>query len=362
MAFPTVAARNSSTSASGTSHVVALPAGIVAGNRLVVAFVCSNAPTVTWPAGWATNIYSGNDASSTSRIEVHERIADGTEGASITITTSTNQTGSHRSWRITDSDTATASEGAGASGWSNAPNPPNLDPAGWGAEDTLWLALTCFNTQPAELTGYPASYTDTAAIGVPAVASSLGVGERQLNAAAENPGAFALSGNYNWRAVTVAIRPASGATLLVQDASHAHAADSLTLTQVHSLSVADALHAHAADSPALTQVHLLVLQDALHAHTADGLLLTETHQLVIQEASHSHVADSLVLESVVVALPKPEAIASVELLFRASADIAWPFEAAASVEVGPLAVACVTDIFEASATVRRLVSAASQVD
>jgi hypothetical protein len=63
----------------------------------------------------------------------------------------------------------------------------------------------------------------------------------------------------------------AGYLLAIQDASHAHTADSLGLTQTHLLSVQDAAHAHSADSPTLTQTHNLAVADALHAHTANNI-------------------------------------------------------------------------------------------
>lgn len=85
-------------------------------------------------------------------------------------------------------------------------------------------------------------------------------------------------------------------TLTIQDALHSHAADNLTLTQVHSLVVQDATHSHSADNLALTQVHSLAIDDALHAHTADNLALTQVHTLVIADALHAHAADNVVLD------------------------------------------------------------------
>jgi hypothetical protein len=111
---------------------------------------------------------------------------------------------------------------------------------------------------------------------------------------------------------------AGAATLVIQDATHSHAADNVVLTQVHNLTVADALHAHTADNVALiinlaiqdalhghtadnvvlTQVHILAIADALHAHFGDNLVLTQVHNLAIQEALHAHAGDNLALTQV----------------------------------------------------------------
>lgn len=84
-------------------------------------------------------------------------------------------------------------------------------------------------------------------------------------------------------------------SLAIQEALHGHTADNVALTQVHILAIADALHAHAADNLALTQVHILAIQEALHAHATDGLTLTQVHNLAIQEALHAQAADNVVL-------------------------------------------------------------------
>lgn len=109
----------------------------------------------------------------------------------------------------------------------------------------------------------------------------------------------------------------SGATLSIADTSHAHAADALTLTQVHALDVAEALHGHSAealtlavgavltaadathghlvDSPTLTQAHAIAIAEALHAHTAGAVVLTQAHLLAIADAAHVHQADGITL-------------------------------------------------------------------
>ncbi len=84
----------------------------------------------------------------------------------------------------------------------------------------------------------------------------------------------------------------SGTDLTVADATHAHAADGLTLTQLHLLAVADAAHAHLADALTLTQTHVLALADALHAHAADAVVLTADATLAVNAALHAHAADA----------------------------------------------------------------------
>lgn len=83
--------------------------------------------------------------------------------------------------------------------------------------------------------------------------------------------------------------------LTVQDASHAHAADNLALTQIHQLAVADSNHAHAADNVALTQGHVLVVADSSHAHAVDNVALDETPAtvLTVQDGLHALTSDAV---------------------------------------------------------------------
>jgi hypothetical protein len=211
MAFPAVPDRNQSEHGSVvTSHTVNLSAGIVAGELLIVQFAVKNNPVVTWPAGWTTAINDGADAGSTSRMEVHYRFSDGSEGATIEITTGTAQTSTHRSWRITGAHESTPPEGAGASGFSATPNPPNLDTTAWDLEDALWLVMMV-TTADVAVSVYPLNYTNTF-FDRTTNGPTLGCAERNLNVSAEDPSTFTTATGDNWRAVTVAVRPASSDT------------------------------------------------------------------------------------------------------------------------------------------------------
>jgi len=101
------------------------------------------------------------------------------------------------------------------------------------------------------------------------------------------------------RSISVPVSAGGGGTnLTIQDATHAHSADSLTLTLGYTnLTIADATHGHTADSLALTVDGTLAIQDATHAHTADNLSLSVTGatDLTIQEATHGQSADNLAL-------------------------------------------------------------------
>ncbi len=95
-----------------------------------------------------------------------------------------------------------------ANGSSTAPNPPSITPS-WGAEDTLFIAVTTWNLG-AGTVGYPTNYDDnqntqevTGAINGCAFAT------RAINGSPENPGVFSFTSSTGWQAFTIAVRSAS---------------------------------------------------------------------------------------------------------------------------------------------------------
>jgi hypothetical protein len=199
VAFPAVGATATSTQASGTSHTVTLPTGIAAGHLLVAIFGLRLATTVTWPAGW-TPISTAN------LYYVAYRVADGGEGASITVTTSAARTSAHHVYRITGQHSA-APEIASAD--SATVNPPSLTPS-WGADDTLWLAsgLILPDDVDTDFTAAPASFTNLLDVVDASFVVHLGSARRAVNAASLDPAAFGTVGTFAVaKAATIAIRP-----------------------------------------------------------------------------------------------------------------------------------------------------------
>lgn len=121
----------------------------------------------------------------------------------------------------------------------------------------------------------------------------------QTTAGAVNP-AWSWTGSTTQAGAAIASFKAAGGggsatDLTIQDATHGHSADSLTLTLGYTnLTIADATHGHAADSLALTLDTTLAIADATHAHTADNLAISTSGavNLTIQDATHAHTADS----------------------------------------------------------------------
>jgi hypothetical protein len=202
--FPTVAAVNGGNNTSNsTNHTVNLPSGIVSGNLLLVFFVSDGNPTITFPGGW-TQLFQ-TVYNTTVKFGAWYRIADGTEGATITVTTSASEMSAHTSYRITGYN-GVPEVGTSATGITANPNPPSLAPS-WGSQATLWLAACGHDYGVDTVSAYPTNYTDGRndrsnnldGVGV-------GTARRSLIAASEDPGTFTLSGANAWVANTVAVQ------------------------------------------------------------------------------------------------------------------------------------------------------------
>lgn len=212
--FPTVIAVNGGgTSANTTSHVLNLPSGCCTAGELIVMVLTTGFSSVfpaTWPSGWTSRC----QVQVAFDVYVRTRVADGTEGATITVDSGSSVASAHTSYRISGQHASTAPEAdCSASGVSANPNPPLLNPTNWDAEDTLWFAVTGYESGTNSITAYPSSYTngrdDTTTGGSDTVRT--GSARRELNAASEDPGTFTLNVSNNWIAGTIAIRPAAGA-------------------------------------------------------------------------------------------------------------------------------------------------------
>ena len=208
MAFPTVAATNGgNVTADSTSHTVNLPGGISAGDLLIAIFAVDDTPTITWPAGW-TQLAEDVGALSEVTASIYYREADGTEGASITVTTDVSEGSAHTTYRITDWHGTSAPEiSAVSSDATSTPDPNSLSPS-WGAEDTLWLAVVCYWPGSRTVSSYPTNYTD----GIndrwsSSSGTGVGSGRRELNSSSEDPGTFTLSASARNASYVIGVRP-----------------------------------------------------------------------------------------------------------------------------------------------------------
>jgi hypothetical protein len=208
MAFPVVqGAAHTATAGGTTSHTFDLPTGVQAGEMLLA--LCTDsaigARDYSDLAGW-NKILNTNESRN---LATFWRWADGTEGATATITISSNAALCVSCYRISGAQNVAPAVANTASTTSTNPDPPSLSPS-WGAEDTLWFAFAGWNSRTTAPSAYPSNYSDNQNT-LPAVsgqAASLGVATRNLNASSENPGVFTMASS-TWRAATLAVRPAA---------------------------------------------------------------------------------------------------------------------------------------------------------
>jgi hypothetical protein len=202
MSFPAIgSSNNNGTPANTTAPSMNLPSGIVAGN-LLLGIICGPVGSYTWPAGWTEIL----DASA---LSAAYRIADGSEGASITITNTNSAPHAMFCYRITGTDGSRAPAAAGGTAGSTAtPDPPSLTPP-WGSADNLWFAVVRRNSAAAP-TGFPTNYTLSQinqADGGSTLEGSVGV--RQLTASSDDPGTFAFAASATSMTATIAVKGAS---------------------------------------------------------------------------------------------------------------------------------------------------------
>ena len=212
MAFPVVEATNTSLEDAGnvTSHTVNLPSDIVSGELLIVCFSKDGGFGTSWPEGWI-EFFEGQVGGGHNTLALAYREADGTEGSTITVTTSSSDRSTHVSYRISgaeDPDTQAPETHAFTGGDDANPDPANLTPTG-GAKDYLWIAVEGHDRNHS-LDAIPTDYTNALGI-VGGGANSCGInsGRRNLNASSENPGTFTIGGSDTWIAQTIAVHPAS---------------------------------------------------------------------------------------------------------------------------------------------------------
>jgi N-acetylneuraminic acid mutarotase len=206
------------------NHLVQMPSQVDVGDLLIVLFTNDANDTVATPAGWtapAANTQLGN--TNQVRGSVFVKDAAGTEdGTTVDFITSDagGEQGSAIVYRIpatkwdgTITNVEIASTAVG--GTTAAPNPPSLNPAGWGTENTLWISYVAGSTHTA-VTTFPGSHTNgyhttgTASTAGASASSS----QRVIAAAAEDPSAYAMASAQASAVFTIGVRPASGASNL----------------------------------------------------------------------------------------------------------------------------------------------------
>lgn len=209
MAFPVVAARATgrSTTTNAVSHAMTLPAGIVAGDLLVVVVACDQNPTISVNtgvsgSGWSQLVQGANGTNVCSN--VFWKIATGADALTITLSAA-DQT-SHVSFRITGgySVTGTSANGSSTNSEPGTHTPPD------GAQDYLWI-VTRAGDSTVVATAAPTNFSNLqtqAAAGTGG--ASINTAERAMNGSAYNPTNF-TSASEQWVCFTLAVSPVAPA-------------------------------------------------------------------------------------------------------------------------------------------------------
>lgn len=213
MAFPVIdASQTSTTSSNGTSHTVTLPT-YSSGHLLIVGVAFDGVPTITWPSGWTAVISATADGSSQVKTEVRYRVSDGSEGSSISITTSASEQMAACALAVTGYDTTTPCvAGATFTDFGSDPEPPNSNPGS--AADYKWIEGFGADDDDETATYWSTSYTGIAQVESNTSSTEscqLCLAHRDLNASAQNPGGMHQGAEEEYVAFTFAIKPGAGA-------------------------------------------------------------------------------------------------------------------------------------------------------
>ena len=211
--FPSVRATNTGLlNAGSTSHSVPLPAGLVAGELLIIGCASQWNLTATWntPSGWNVLLANTQNGASQGAQAWFWKIASGSEGATQAVTSSIVCRAAYNSYAISNHDasqapTALAAPDAGAG---VNPNPPSLTPS-WGNSKNLWLVAASMSHA-----NIPSDYPDNFTNAISGNASTsngatLATARRQFEGTVLDPNTFTITSS-RWVATTIAIKGAGG--------------------------------------------------------------------------------------------------------------------------------------------------------
>lgn len=210
--YPDTEATATSTSSDFT-HTVTLPSGVSEGGLLLLFFSSRTGGagdhTLTWPpTGW-TSLAVYPAGASTGHIGIAYRIADGTEGATVTVTTGgVGALSAHNVYRIVGYDGVPEIACTTSSTTNANPDPPALTPS-WGSHKTLWMAgYGSAGTNDQSTPTYPTNYSNGLFIDLYSGSYDAGCASasRLLEAASADPGTFTMTATAPWYAWTVGVK------------------------------------------------------------------------------------------------------------------------------------------------------------
>jgi len=227
MASPAVGSKtggNRDTTA--TTHAISYPATIAAGDTLLVFFGHKDAVSATpgFPGGWTVLGEIENSAGSLACLCPAWRKADGTESGTFNITTTVATRMAYCIYAITGAAdptvTAPTTQAGVATNNTNAPNPPNCNPAV--SKDYLFFAAFCSSAgriTSTDPTNYSFSSQTNGSNSGTTTHAGVGVATRQLTASSDDPGTFLTTGGTTEEvaAQTIAVHPADAAASVIPD-------------------------------------------------------------------------------------------------------------------------------------------------
>lgn len=189
--FPMYKAQARTAPASGTTHTATLP-DYVAGDGVLILLATSAVEELTPPSGWGVVFQQSTTALTTNlTIAAYWRVMDGTEGATVDVTSATTATLTFQAFSFTQVDPYTGPDSATNITSGANDNPPSLT-HDWPDQKTMWVMLDFGPDNTHTITNVPLVYRAWGLFGFPTGGANQYVmaGLRQLEAATEDPNAF----------------------------------------------------------------------------------------------------------------------------------------------------------------------------
>ena len=205
-AFPVIATTATSLQSVGTtSHVVTMPASVASGDLLIIGFMHTTG-TLTTPTGWT--LTASLTSASAHQLTIFHRVSDGTEGASVTITSGSSVRTTHQAYRITTYQSVPE----GAVSADNTNNQPSLSPT-WGEDKTLWIAFLSGRRSDWSASAAPTNYATIVsslhASNVNTDRNGIVSANRSFESANDDPDGFTITGTIDTPlSILIAVRPA----------------------------------------------------------------------------------------------------------------------------------------------------------
>ncbi len=159
MAISIVESTADGSSTSATSVSITMPT--TKSGRLLVVIACGDGgvpSSVSWPAGWDEVVDDTEGDGTDNGVYIGERILDGTEGSSISVTFGSSVPAAWAWYRMTDTSATEATEhNTGVFGFGDAPNPGSLSPS-HGSQEYMWVAPCGTDLNSISIDGTPTGF------------------------------------------------------------------------------------------------------------------------------------------------------------------------------------------------------------